>query len=240
VLRRSLFVKILVVDDSLTMRRIVRDCLKQAGFEDVEEAENGSEALRVVRDRGNVSLVLSDWHMPVMDGLALVKAMAASPDTSGIPVILVTSEREKTNVVSALRAGARDYIVKPFTPKVLGAKVESILAASREQQLADRGSNLVGRIGDTAVSDLLQLMTRTGKSGALELESGGRSYRIYLDESRVVAAEGPDRSGEDAFFEAFGLSEGTFSFVADARPEAENITRPLNALLIDAVRRETQ
>jgi two-component system chemotaxis response regulator CheY len=231
-------VKILIIDDSLTMRRIVRDCLKQIGLEDVIEAENGAEGLKAAQERRDIALALCDWHMPVMDGLQFVSNMKSSPATRDIPVIMVTSEREKSNVVGALRAGAQDYVVKPFSAEVLAGKIESLLAARHEQGLAQSGSNLAGRIGDTAVSELIQIMSRTRKSGVLDLEAASGHFRVFLDDGKVVAAEGPDVSGEEAFFQAFGLSAGTFSFRAGVEADTPNITRPLNALLLDAARRE--
>lgn len=229
--------KILIADDSMTMRGIVRNCLQQIGLEDIVEAENGAEALSAVRDQGDVSLVLCDWHMPVMDGLEFVKRMQAQPQTRAVPIIMVTSEREKANVIRALQAGASDYVVKPFTPAALSAKIDALVARAREQELARRGSFLVGRIEDTAVSDVVQLLARTHKSGALELDGPAGRFRLFVDGGRLVAAEGPAGDGEEAFFQAFVLRSGTFNFRADDRPAASNITRSTDALLLEAARR---
>lgn len=116
--------KILTVDDSTTMRRIIAHHLDSAGFSEVLEASNGQEALNLIHQ---VDLVLLDWNMPVMDGLSFVKEVRADPRLKSIPIIMVTSESGKAEVLEALKNGVNDYIVKPFTPQILLAKVKSLV-----------------------------------------------------------------------------------------------------------------
>lgn len=230
--------KILIVDDSLTMRRIVRNSLEQIQLDDILEAGDGAEALRLVARHDDIGLVLSDWHMPVMTGLELVERMQAAPETRHIPMVMVTSEREKTNVIRALSAGARDYLVKPFTPETLKKKIDDILAASRKEDLDAAGSRLMGRIEDMGVAVLVQMIVRTRKSGVLQLDQPNGRFRIFADGGQLLAAEGPASDGEEAFFQAFSAGSGTFSFQAGAKPSHHNITRSLDALLLEAVRRQ--
>jgi len=117
--------KILVVDDFSTMRRIVRNILKQLGFTNVEEAEDGDVALEKLRN-GSFEFVITDWNMPNMTGLDLLKNIRADEVLRDIPVLIVTAEAEKENVVQAAQAGVNDYIVKPFTADVLKAKISRI------------------------------------------------------------------------------------------------------------------
>ncbi len=117
--------RILVVDDFSTMRRIVRGILRQLGFENIVEAENGAEAFKAVQD-GGIDFVVSDWNMPVMNGLDLLKNIRAEESIKNTPLLMVTAEALKENVVMAISAGANNYVVKPFTPDVLEEKMTAI------------------------------------------------------------------------------------------------------------------
>lgn len=119
-------IKVLVVDDSSTMRRIIRNTLSKVGFNNVVEAENGIDALSKMRENA-IGLILTDWNMPEMDGLTFVKSVRGSDTFKNIPIIMVTTEAAKTEVVEALKQGVNDYIVKPFTPEALKEKVEKII-----------------------------------------------------------------------------------------------------------------
>ncbi len=117
--------KILVVDDMATMRRIVKNILKQLGFANVEEAENGQEAIDKLK-ADTFGFVISDWNMPVMTGIQLLRAIRADDKLKAIPVLMVTAEAQKENVVEAIQAGVSNYIVKPFTAEVLQEKMNKI------------------------------------------------------------------------------------------------------------------
>ncbi len=117
--------KVLVVDDFATMRKIVRNILKQIGFEDISEAEDGSAALQVLKNE-EVGLVVTDWNMPNMTGLDLLREIRQSPRTAKLPVLMVTAEGLKENVLEAIKAGVNNYVVKPFTAEVLQEKIETI------------------------------------------------------------------------------------------------------------------
>jgi two-component system, chemotaxis family, chemotaxis protein CheY len=117
--------KILVVDDMSTMRRIVKNIMKQLGFANVEEAENGQDALDKLRAE-SFGFVISDWNMPVMTGIDLLRAIRADDKLKAIPVLMVTAEAQKENLVEAIKAGVSNYIVKPFTAEVLQEKMSKI------------------------------------------------------------------------------------------------------------------
>ncbi len=117
--------KILCVDDFSTMRRIVKNILKQLGFENVEEAENGAEAYDKLKG-GGFGFLVTDWNMPVMDGLGLLKKLRSDPELKDLPVLMVTAEAEKDKVVAAIQAGVNNYIVKPFTAETLKEKMDKI------------------------------------------------------------------------------------------------------------------
>ncbi|MCS7202878.1 MAG: chemotaxis response regulator CheY [Thermodesulfovibrio sp.] len=118
-------IKVLVIDDFPTMRRIIKNLLKQIGFENIDEAENGEDALRKLHS-SDYGLIVSDWNMPVMDGLQLLKAVRTDPKLKEIPFLMVTAEAEKEKVIEAIKSGVDNYIVKPFTGEVLKEKLEKI------------------------------------------------------------------------------------------------------------------
>ena len=117
--------KILVVDDFPTMRRIIKNLLKDLGFENVDEAEDGAMALDKLRS-GSFEFVVSDWNMPILDGLAMLQQIRADPALSKLPVLMVTAEAKKENIIAAAQAGANGYVVKPFTAAVLEEKLNKI------------------------------------------------------------------------------------------------------------------
>lgn len=118
--------KILAVDDSPTMRRIIMNTLKRAGYEDVIEASDGKDALAKLKV-DKVDLMITDWNMPEMDGLALVTHLRSSDEYKALPILMVTTRSVKDDIVDALKAGVNNYIVKPFTPETLKEKIEQIL-----------------------------------------------------------------------------------------------------------------
>ena len=117
--------KILVVDDFPTMRRIIRNLLKELEFVNVDEAEDGAIGLEKLKG-GNYGFVVSDWNMPNMDGLAMLQAIRADPSTVKLPVLMVTAEAKKENIIAAAKAGANGYVVKPFTAITLEEKIARI------------------------------------------------------------------------------------------------------------------
>jgi two-component system chemotaxis response regulator CheY len=117
--------KIMVVDDTSTMRRIVKNLLKQLGFANVDEAENGQEALVKLR-ADKFGFVVSDWNMPVMSGIQLLRAIRADEGLKAIPVLMVTAEAQKENIIEAVQAGVSNYVVKPFTAEILQEKMAKI------------------------------------------------------------------------------------------------------------------
>jgi two-component system chemotaxis response regulator CheY len=119
--------KFLVVDDFPTMRRIIRNLLKQLGYANVEEAEDGAMALAKLRE-GGFEFVISDWNMPGMDGITLLQSMRCDPALAELPVLMVTAEAKRENIMAAAAAGANGYIVKPFTAVTLEEKLAKIFA----------------------------------------------------------------------------------------------------------------
>jgi len=118
--------KILIVDDFATMRKVIKNLLRQIGYQDVIEAEDGVHALKELKSQ-KIDFVISDWNMPNMTGIELLRAVRADSELSSLPFLMVTAESLKENVVEAVKAGVSNYIVKPFTAEVLNEKIKKII-----------------------------------------------------------------------------------------------------------------
>jgi two-component system chemotaxis response regulator CheY len=119
-------IKVLVVDDFATMRRIVKNILTQLGYKTIIEADDGTTALNVLKQE-KIGLIISDWNMPKMTGLDLLKNVRANPEWEKIPFIMVTAEAQQDNIILAVKAKVSQYIVKPFTADTLGEKINKVL-----------------------------------------------------------------------------------------------------------------
>ena len=118
--------KFLVVDDFSTMRRIIKSVLNELGYSNVTEADDGSTALPLLRD-GDFDFLITDWNMPDMPGLELLKAVRANEKLAKLPVLMLTAEAQRDQIVAAAKAGVSGYIIKPFTADVLKKKLSTIL-----------------------------------------------------------------------------------------------------------------
>lgn len=127
--------RFLVVDDFSTMRRIVRNLLKELGFLNVEEAEDGAVALQRL-GAAPFDFVITDWNMPNMNGLELLNAIRAHPQLKRLPVLMITAEAKRENIIAAAQAGASGYIVKPFTAATLSEKLAKIFEKMDKKEAA--------------------------------------------------------------------------------------------------------
>lgn len=118
--------KFLVVDDFSTMRRIVKNLLNELGYANVQEADDGNTALPMLKS-GDFDFLITDWNMPVLPGLALLKEVRADPKLAKLPVLMVTAEAKREQIVEAAQAGVSGYIIKPFTAQTLSEKLAKIL-----------------------------------------------------------------------------------------------------------------
>jgi len=121
----DLNINVLVVDDFETMRRILKNILKQIGFTKIIDADDGSTALAMLK-KDKVDLIISDWNMPKVSGLELLKAVRSDESIKDMPFLMVTAEAQKDSVVQAIQAGVSNYVVKPFTPDTIKEKLEQI------------------------------------------------------------------------------------------------------------------
>ena len=122
--------KFLIVDDSVTMRRIVVNSLRNIGYENFVEANEGKEAIEKLTSDDKINFVITDWNMPGVSGLDLVKSLRSNAKYETLPILMVTTRGVKEDIIEALQAKVSNYIVKPFTPNILKEKIEQILATA--------------------------------------------------------------------------------------------------------------
>jgi len=121
----DLNMKVLIVDDFATMRRILRNILKQIGFSNISEADDGKSALKELK-KEKFDLILCDWNMPEMPGIDLLKEIRADDSLKDLPFVMVTAEAQKENIVAAVKAGVSNYVVKPFTAETVSEKLSKV------------------------------------------------------------------------------------------------------------------
>lgn len=140
--------RLLVVDDLATMRNLIRKMLKAIGYSIIEEAEDGVAALEKLRAQ-HFDLVITDWNMPNLDGLSLLQEIRKSEDLAHLPVLMVTAEKKRENVLAAIHAGANGYIVKPFSEAALADKLAQVAPLPANSAPTDRGTSVFGAIFNT-------------------------------------------------------------------------------------------
>ncbi|WP_320008902.1 chemotaxis response regulator CheY [Maridesulfovibrio sp.] len=118
--------KVLVVDDFATMRRIIKNILRQIGFTNIVEADDGTTAWETLNKDDSIQFIVSDWNMPQMTGIELLRKVRSSEEFADIPFLMVTAEAQQENIIEAVQAKVSNYIVKPFTPDTLGQKINKI------------------------------------------------------------------------------------------------------------------
>lgn len=129
-MKKGFHLKLLVVDDSSTMRRIIKNTLARLGYKDVLEGADGVEGWNQMDANPDIEMLITDWNMPEMNGLELVKKVRADERFKDLPIIMVTTEGGKAEVITALKAGVNNYIVKPFTPQVLKEKLAAVMGVA--------------------------------------------------------------------------------------------------------------
>ncbi len=122
--------KMLVVDDSPTMRRIVVQMLKRIGYTQIIEAGDGKEALERLKAEGDFRMLLTDWNMPVMNGLELTQAVRSDAQLAKLPILMVTTRNMKQDIITAMRSGVNNYITKPFDPKTIREKIDKVMSVA--------------------------------------------------------------------------------------------------------------
>ena len=124
----DLNMKVLIVDDFATMRRILKNIMKQIGFSDITEADNGKNALKILKSQ-EIDLILCDWNMPEMAGIEVLNTVRGDDELKNTPCIMVTAEAQKENILEAVKAGVSSYVVKPFTAETVEQKLQKVFSS---------------------------------------------------------------------------------------------------------------
>jgi CheY-like chemotaxis protein len=223
---------VLIVDDSPLIRQMVADAFVPQGY-DVLVASDGAEALRKIAD-GRPDLIVADILMPVMDGWRLVEEVRRVPQTSEIPFIFLTTEKEVKDRVKGLRLGADDYLSKPFSCDELIARAERILVRSKKMKEAVSSEMLSGHTKHLSIPDLLQILGLNGRTGTLRLgEPAGRVGRIHFREGRIIQATVDRVQGEKALFRLMTWPESRFVLEELPADVAETIQGTTSGVLME-------
>lgn len=234
--------RILVVDDELDNRVMMRYFLESWGYE-VELASDGKEALEKV-GANRPALVLLDLEMPIMNGFETCDRLESNPDTEHIPVIMFTGLEQTTDKVKGIKKGADDYVVKTVDPEELQARIEMILRraqryVAKEAPAAPETQHAVsGSLADLQFAEAMQLILTYGKTGVMHLVDGNSKARVYVKEGQqIVHAEVEDFQGEEAFYKLAFWKAGKFQFQVGEEPDKRTINASGTSLLIEATRR---
>jgi DNA-binding response OmpR family regulator len=221
---------ILIVDDDETILNVLERELRKSGFA-VLKAVNGKEALEVV-SRHPVDIIVSDISMPEMDGLAFCERIRQNPELVDVPFIFLTVHDGEEERIRGLRSGADEYLVKPFKASDLITRLEILYDRILQMRSAGR---LTGNLRDITLCDLLQLFEMTRKRGVLHVAASTGKGTLAVTDGALMDAAWNDLEGEDAVFEMFTLSDGSFRF----QPKdvlSGNIAQPIGFVLMETAR----
>ena len=214
---------VLVVEDEVRLARTIELYLGQRGFT-VRTAHDGHEALERIAE-AKPDVIVADIMMPVMDGYALCRRLRTDPSTCTIPFLFLTAKDDDRDKTRGLKMGADDYLAKPCDLKVLHARVDALLArVEAVRQIPPDSIRIVGRLADTDLLDVLQMLELHEKSGALVVKRDGESGVVYLQAGKIVAADLGTAEGREPFASLLTWKSGDYCFVPDVGPEGVRLT----------------
>ncbi len=222
---------VLLVDPDPEESTVLELRMVEEGFE-VHLARNVDEALSVL-GRGTVEAVIAETDLESTSGLDLLASMRATPTTSGVPWVFLTRDQRREAIARAFELGANDYVLKPASPEVLIAKVKQLLA--QRQARSPRGVS--GSLAELALTDVVQVLSQGRKTGQLRIRNGADAGEVHFLDGAIVNALWMGLRGEDAFYGMLGLSAGEFSLDPTFRPPAKAINSPVEALMLEGMRR---
>jgi CheY-like chemotaxis protein len=239
--------RILVVDPDEVVTPVLEQPLKAAGFE-VVTCGDGEAALAKLAD-STINLVISEWKLPLLEGLALCEKMKADPASRDIPFVFITRSRSRNVAARCLQAGAEDVIRKPADMQWLILRARRLIETSAEAAAAaapgpagpaPAAEGVTGSLGDMGLTDMVQIVGSGGRNMVIHLRRGEETAEVYLQDGDVVDARVGDVSGEQAFFQIMGWEEGTFSTRPYTPPEERTIHVSVTSLLMEGLRRRDE
>lgn len=236
---------VLVVDDSRTIRQLLTIGLRDLGADEIIEAESADKALRLLKFCSSIDVIVTDWHMPGMNGLEFLKTLRADERFKFIPIVMSTSESAGENVVAALRAGATNYLIKPFNNAQLADRVGPYLRPPRDAAASSAvrpGVSQTGVLKQDDLADVLQFFVQSRKTGRCDLSSDVCRATLYFEDGKLCAARAGELIAEEAFFFCFQTRFQRYSF-HEEKVEVSNACRisiSTPALLLEALAREDE
>lgn len=227
--------RIMVVDDSLTMRKLHTNCLGAIGYEDIVWASNGTEALTLLDE--SIRLILLDWHMPGMSGLQFLERVKSHERYRGIPVIMVSSERSRGMIIKALKAGVKSYIIKPFAPELLQERILKALSPADQVGIKTEADEFQGSLKLMKVPEIIQFLSHGSKSGTLRIARGEEEYRLHFNDGQIANAEGPGRRDREVVDHVVKFEEGSFRFATADGDFEQRIGTKTSIILLDSLRK---
>ncbi|MEM8883154.1 MAG: response regulator [Planctomycetota bacterium] len=230
--------RILVVDDSKVARAVIRKVLGEIGYTYVQEASDGVEAFTKLHEQ-RFDLVMTDWTMPRMDGLALVRKVREAPELD-VPVLMVSGETYVTRFVEVIRAGAAGYIRKPFTDEELESKINEVLKKRAMRAATREPDSLRGNLDEVGFPELVQFLSSCSLSGRLVLDHEHQRGTLDVRGGDVVAGYCGEQAGDDAVYAMAEWEDGRFRFEPDDDEVVTNTTMPTLPLLVEAMKRRDE
>jgi two-component system, chemotaxis family, chemotaxis protein CheY len=248
--------RILIVAETKAVRRAIRTALE--GFwpdsTTIFEAEDGPPALATLSEvQGRMDLVLCDWKLPLMNGITFLKKLQGMSLAREVPVIVIANDADRDEAVEALRWGARDLIVRPFTAQVLKEKtikarervsgdtaimLQNIAGHRRRAEASDMAlPGLSGSLDTLGIPDLIQILNGCRKTGHLRLRRGVEEAGIFFSSGEACHAWTKDLEGEEAFFLIISWKDAHFSFDSGLKPEEPTLNQPTMTLLFEGLRK---
>jgi DNA-binding response OmpR family regulator len=225
---------VLVVEDEVRLARTIELYLGQRGFR-VRIAHNGQEALERIAE-AKPDVIVADIMMPVMDGYALCRRLRTDPATCTIPFLFLTAKDDDRDRVRGLKMGADDYLAKPCDLGELRAHVDALLArVEAVRNIPADSIRIVGRLADTDLLDVLQMLELHEKSGALVVKRDGDSGVVYLQAGKIVAADLGTAEGREPFASLLTWKSGDYCFVPDVAPEGIRLTAGIANVVMSQV-----
>lgn len=236
--------KVLLVDDSGLSRKVQAKVLREVGVESIVEAKNGLDALAKLKEAAfGVDLVLTDWNMPGMDGIALIEALRREPQSRALPIIVISSEGESERIEQAFAVGASSYVTKPFKKEILARKIETVCCIAEIERKQEGKPPATGdkplmegdleRLGFAELLGFLNFSKKTGEVLIL-LESGEAG--ISIEDGEVRDAWIGRFGSEEAFYAIARLRKGHFRFHEGRPPRQSRIKKGTMSLLMEAMR----
>lgn len=227
----------LLVDDSKLSRKIQRRVLTEIGVENILEAKDGQDALNTLKEANyQVDVILTDWNMPVLDGLGFIKELRQKEEGKAIPIIVVSSEGEREKIVYALKSGANSYVTKPFRKEVLARKVKNVQNVTELSRHTSSKTSISGNLGLFGFAELVHFLNFAGKSGVLKVYTGSEESGVGFAKGEIQNAWHGQYHSEQAFFEIARMKQGDFEFLENEDIPEKTIHGSTFTLLMDAMR----